>query len=326
MEFPPILSTLILFPIISALVLALFRLKNPKWYLYLGTLAAAADFILSLRLFAVHNTTLNTQFQLIEILRFFPNHDIKYFLGIDSLALLLIILTTFLIPICLLLSINSIKTRTKEFVIYFLLMEGLIIGAFCSLDLLLFYIFFEAMLIPMFLIIGIWGSSERIFAAYKFFLYTIFGSVLFLTAIIYIYLNTGTTDIVLLKQLVPHFATKPKIWLWLAMFIAFAIKVPSFPFHTWLPDAHVQAPTAGSVILAGVLIKLGAFAMIRFLLPFFPDTSLYFTNLVFALSIISIIYASLVALMQEDMKKMTLDLDEKESYIAELKQFYLIYR
>src|SRR5690606_18487185 len=180
------------------------------------------------------------------------------------------VLTTFLIPICLLCSISSIQKRVKEYVILFLLLEAVVIGSFAALDLVLFYIFFESILIPMFLIIGIWGGKNRNYAAFKFFLYTLFGSVLFLTAIIFICLKSGTTDITILQEKLSVFTSfEIQKWLWIAFFISFAIKIPMFPVHTWLPDAHVQAPTAGSVILAGVLIKLGAYGFLRFSLPFF---------------------------------------------------------
>jgi NADH-quinone oxidoreductase subunit M len=214
-------------------------------------------------------------------------------------------LTTLLVPICIAISINSIKSRVKEFIIAFLVMEGLVIGSFCSLDLLFFYIFFEAMLIPMFLLIGIWGGENRVYAAYKFFIYTLFGSVFFLFAIILIFLYTGTTDVVLLsKSLKSYFPPNFQIWFFVAFFISFAIKIPMFPFHTWLPDAHVQAPTSGSVILAGILIKLGAYGFLRFAIPFFPLGAQYFANYILILSAFAIIYGSFVALMQEDMKKM----------------------
>ncbi len=298
-----ILSILIFLPIISAVLMAFVKTKNAKNYYHLGILVAVVNFVISAKLFFVFDKSL-INFQYKEVYGLINNMSFKYYLGIDGISIALILLTTFLTPICLLISYNTIKDRVKEFVICFLLIEGFVIGSFCALDLLLFYVFFEAMLIPMFLVIGIWGGKERIYSSYKFFLYTLFGSVLFLIAIIYIYVNIGTTDIFILKSILPHAPTEVQKYLWLAFFISFAIKVPMFPVHTWLPDAHVQAPTAGSVILAGILIKLGAYAMIRFMLPFFPDASHYFANLVFALSVIAIIYASLVALMQTDMKKM----------------------
>ncbi len=303
MQTFPILSTLTFFPIICAVLLAFTRIANVKKIYYFGLVISAITFVLSLTLLFSFNKN-NPHFQFVEIARILQNQSFKYYLGIDGISILMIILTTFLTPICLAISIDSVKTRVKEFVICFLLLEGFVIGSFCAIDLLLFYIFFEAMLIPMFLIIGIWGGKERIYASYKFFLYTLFGSVLFLVAIIYIYVNVGSTDIYVLKNVLPSLPMSTQKWLWVAFFVSFAIKVPMFPVHTWLPDAHVQAPTAGSVILAGILIKLGAYAMIRFSLPFFPLANIYFANLVFTLSIIAIIYASLVALMQEDMKKM----------------------
>lgn len=299
----PILSALTFLPIIAAIALIFIRSNNSKILYYYGLAVSFITFILSLTLLYSFDKS-SGHFQFIEIARLLQNQSFKYYMGIDGISVSLIILTTFLTPICLAISINSISQRIKEYIAYFLLLEGLVIGSFCAIDLLLFYIFFEAMLIPMYLIIGIWGGKDRIYASYKFFLYTFFGSVLFLIAIIYIYTNVGSTDIYILKNILPTLDIEKQRWLWLAFFIAFAIKVPMFPVHTWLPDAHVQAPTAGSVILAGVLIKLGAYAMIRFLLPFFPEASQYFANFVFALSVIAIIYASLVALMQEDMKKM----------------------
>ncbi len=298
-----ILSILTFLPIISAIVIAFVKTRDPKNYYIAGIAIAAINFIISIKLFLAFDKT-QIGFQYKEVYGLINNMSFKYYLGIDGISIAMIVLTTFLTPICLLISYNTIKDRVKEFVICFLLIEGFVIGSFCALDLLLFYIFFEAMLIPMFLVIGIWGGKDRIYSAYKFFLYTLFGSVLFLIAIIYIYVNIGTTDIFILKTILPHTPMEVQKYLWLAFFISFAIKVPMFPVHTWLPDAHVQAPTSGSVILAGILIKLGAYAMIRFMLPFFPGASHLFANLVFALSIAAIIYASLVALMQTDMKKM----------------------
>ncbi len=299
----PILSLITFLPIVAAILLLPISSKNPKNFYNFGLLISFVTFVLSIKLLFSFDKS-STDFQFVEILRILEGQGFKYHMGIDGISVLLIVLTTFLIPICLAISINSVTNRVKEYVIYFLLLEGFTIGSFCAIDLLLFYVLFEAMLIPMFLIIGIWGGQQRIYASYKFFLYTLFGSVLFLVAIIYIYATTGSTDINVLKQVLPSLILAHQKWLWLAFFISFAIKVPMFPFHTWLPDAHVQAPTAGSVILAGILIKLGAYAMLRFLLPFFPAACEHFANLVFTLSIIAIIYASLVALMQEDMKKM----------------------
>lgn len=300
----PILSTLIFVPVIAALILSFCNFKNHKHIYLFGIGVSVIEIILTLVIFGKFNA-LNGAFQFKEMANLVYGYDIKYYLGLDGMSFLLIALTVFLTPICLLISMNSIKSRVKEYVICFLLIESFVIGSFCALDLLLFYIFFEAMLIPMFVVIGVWGGKERIYASYKFFLYTLFGSVFFLVSIIIIYLYSGTTDITLLGKILPtKLPFEIEKWLWLGFFISFAIKVPMFPVHTWLPDAHVQAPTAGSVILAGILIKLGAYGFIRFSLPFFPHASQYFAYSVCVLSVIAIIYGSLVALMQKDMKKM----------------------
>ena len=300
----PILSTITFLPIVASIIIFLIKFKNPRNYYIYGLIVSITNLILCCKLLLNFDKTA-AGFQFTESFRLLSQYNIKYAMGVDGISLLMIILTAFLIPICLAISFKSIETRIREYVVAFLLIDGLVIGSFCALDLLLFYVFFEAMLIPMFLVIGIWGGVNRIYASYKFFLYTLFGSVLFLIAIIVIYLYTNTTDIILLSKGLPtYFPLEFQKWLWLAFFVSFAIKVPMFPFHTWLPDAHVQAPTAGSVILAGILIKLGAYGFLRFSLPFFPDASHYFAPAVFTLSVIAIIYASLVALMQEDMKKM----------------------
>ncbi len=300
----PILSTLIFLPILAAIFLAFFKFKNDKNYSFYGLFISLINLVLSLVLLGLFDKKIG-DFQLKEIFQIISDSDIKYFVGIDGISLLMIILTAFLTPICLLVSFGSVEKRIKEYVISFLLIEGFVIGSFAALDLVFFYMFFEAMLIPMFLMIGIWGGENRIYASYKFFLYTLFGSVFFLISIICIYLYTGTTDVILLtKGLSSYFPLEFQKWLWLAFFISFAIKVPMFPVHTWLPDAHVQAPTAGSVILAGILIKLGAYGFIRFSLPFFPQASVFFAPAVLWLSVIAIIYGSLVSLMQKDMKKM----------------------
>ena len=227
---------------------------------------------------------------------------ISYHLGVDGISMLFILLTTLLTPICVLASWKSVKTRVKEYMIAFLVMETMMIGVFSALDLVLFYMFFEGGLIPMFLIIGIWGAADRVYATFKFFLYTLLGSVLFLLAILWLYFTFGTTDIpALMGRGIDPWWQK---LLWLAFFAAFAVKIPMWPVHTWLPDAHVQAPTAGSVILAAVLLKIGAYGFLRLSIPILPDASVVFTPFIFTLSVIAIIYTSLVALMQEDMKKL----------------------
>lgn len=300
----PILSIVTFLPIVAAFLLLFFKFKNPRNYFIYGLVASFINLFLTSALVSAFDKA-EKNFQFSEIINIFTIHNIKYIMGVDGISLMMIILTAILTPVCLAISIKSIDKRVKEYVIAFLLIEGLVIGSFCALDLLLFYIFFEAMLIPMFLLIGVWGGVNRIYASYKFFLYTLSGSVIFLIAIIYIYLFTNTTDVLVLTKGLPnYFPLEFQKWFWLAFFISFAIKIPMFPFHTWLPDAHVQAPTAGSVILAGILIKLGAYGFLRFSLPFFPAASHYFAPFVFTLSVIAIIYASLVALMQEDMKKM----------------------
>ena len=240
-------------------------------------------------------------FQLVEQARWFPG-GIGYKVGVDGISMPFVLLTTFLTPLCILASWNSIQTRVREYMIAFLVLEALMIGVFVALDLLLFYVVFEGGLIPMFLIIGVWGGKNRVYAAFKFFLYTLAGSLLMLLAIMAMYWQAGTTDIVTLLH--TNFDPAMQKWLWLAFFASFAVKMPMWPVHTWLPDAHVEAPTAGSVILAGILLKMGGYGFLRFSLPMFPDASLYFAPLVYAMSIIAIIYTSLVALVQEDIKKL----------------------
>jgi len=228
--------------------------------------------------------------------------SINYRMGVDGISMLFVILTTFLMPFCILASWNSIQNRVKEYMIAFLVLETLMIGVFCALDLVMFYVFFEAGLIPMFLIIGVWGGKRRVYASYKFFLYTLLGSVLMLIALMAMYWEAGTTDI---PTLMAHsFPSGMQTWLWLAFFAPFAVKMPMWPVHTWLPDAHVEAPTAGSVVLAAILLKMGGYGFLRFSLPMFPLASEMFAPLVFTLSVVAIVYTSLVALAQEDIKKL----------------------
>jgi NADH-quinone oxidoreductase subunit M len=242
-------------------------------------------------------------FQMVEKYDWIPSLGISYHMGVDGISMMFVLLSTLLTPLCVLSSWEAITSRVKEYMIAFLILETLMVGMFCALDFVVFYVFFEGVLIPMFLIIGVWGGQRRVYAAFKFFLYTLCGSVLMLLAILAIYIQTGTTDI---PTLIAEINLSPElqIWLWLAFFASFAVKVPMWPVHTWLPDAHVEAPTAGSVILAGVLLKMGAYGFLRFSLPMLPDASAFFAPLVFALSIVAIIYTSLVALAQEDMKKL----------------------
>ena len=297
----PILSTLIFLPLISSIFILLSReQKKNNSAIYISLFSSLATFILSLFVwYSMDNAS--AEFQFLEE-QSWINDFIKFKLGVDGISILFIVLTTFITPICIISCINSVKDRVKEFLIAILILETFMIGVFCSLDLVVFYLFFEAGLIPMFLIIGVWGGSRRVYSAFKFFLFTLLGSVLMLVAIIAIYWITGTTDVTQIYEI-----KTPKDYqnlLWLAFFSSFAVKMPMWPVHTWLPDAHVEAPTAGSVILAAILLKMAGYGFLRFSLPMFPIASEYFTPLIFTLSIIAIIYTSLVALMQEDMKKL----------------------
>ena len=281
----PILSTVIFLPLLGAAFLFLIRgeaevvARNAR---YVALWSSLVTFGLSLLLWVYFDTT-TWEFQFVEKLAWVPEHDIGYHLGIDGISIFFVILTTFLTPICVLSSWDAIKTRVREYMIAFLVLETLVVGAFCALDFVMFYIFFEGMLIPMFLIIGVWGGPRRVYAAFKFFLYTMLGAVLFLLAILTIYFVTGTTDIP--TAIAHEFTRGMQIWLWLALFASFAVKVPMWPFHTWLPDAHVEAPTAGSVILAGILLKLGGYGFLRFSLPMLPDATAFFTPFIFSLSV-----------------------------------------
>ena len=298
-----ILSCIVFLPLVGAgFILALrgndeATLENAR-RAALGTTVIV--FLLSLYAYARFDPS-SSAFQFVEEKGWF-GHGLVYKMGVDGISFPFVLLTTFLMPICILASWQSIQNRVKEYMITFLVLETLMTGVFCALDLLLFYLFFEGGLIPMFLIIGIWGGKRRVYASFKFFLYTLTGSLLMLLAIMAMYGVAGTTDIAVLLQ--THFPSSMQKWLWLAFFASLAVKTPMWPVHTWLPDAHVEAPTAGSVILAGILLKMGGYGFIRFSLPMFPEASAYFAPLVFALSIMAIIYTSLVALVQEDMKKL----------------------
>ena len=299
----PILSSLILLPLIGALFL-LFSTdkdyKNTNTIKYVALFTSFVNFLISIYLWYLFDSS-TSSFQFVEDKEWLKGF-INYKVGIDGISILFIILTTFIISLCIISVNNSIKYRLRDFLVAILVMESLMIGVFCSLDLVIFYLFFEAGLIPMFLMIGIWGGARRVYSAFKFFLYTLLGSVLMLVAIISIYWMSGTTDIVQLYEL--GIDTKYQNLLWLAFFSSFAVKTPMWPVHTWLPDAHVEAPTAGSVILAAILLKMAGYGFIRFSLGLFPVASELFTPLVYTLSLIAIVYTSLVALMQEDMKKL----------------------
>ena len=299
----PILSIIIFLPLVGVALLSLINSTTANGERNLKQTAlwvVCLNFIVSIAMLINFDQS-DPNFQFTESY-FWLNSGISYHLGVDGISILLIILTTFLMPFCILASFESIKVSLKEYLIAFLILETLMIGVFCSLDLVLFYLFFEGGLIPMFLIIGIWGGERRVYATFKFFLFTLAGSVFMLLAIIAIYMETGTTNITYLLQF--DLAPSLQYIFWLAFFASFAVKIPMWPVHTWLPDAHVEAPTAGSVILAGVLLKMAGYGFIRFSLGIFPIASNYFAPFIFTLSIIAIIYASLVALVQTDMKKL----------------------
>lgn len=300
----PIVSATMFSPLIGVLLLFVFVPKGDDSSInksrFIALLTSLITFGLSLVIWWKFDNSV-ADFQFAEHFIWFYN--VGYHVGIDGISLYFVILTAFLMPLAFLASWN-IKKNFREYAMLFLVLETLLLGVFCALDIVLFYVFFEGMLIPMFFIIGMWGGERRVYAAFKFFLFTLAGSVLFLIAFLYIYSVTGTTDIPQLVDLIKVISLEIQRWLWLAFFVSFAVKIPMWPVHTWLPDAHVEAPTAGSVMLAGVMIKVGAFAFIRLSLPLFPEASRYFADMVFVLSLIAIIYASLVALAQHDIKKL----------------------
>ena len=291
-----VLTTMIAVPLLAGLLCLYVSASTARWVALSATLI---DLVLGIGLWAQFDPG-GAQWQFQESIPLFGRF--AWALGIDGIALMLIMLSVFLMPICIAASWDAITKRVPEYMAAFLLMEALMIGVFVAQDLFLFYIFFEAGLIPMYLIIGVWGGANRIYASYKFFLYTLLGSVLMLIAMLWMTQQAGTTDIPTLMQF--DFSPQAQTWLWIAFFASFAVKMPMWPVHTWLPDAHVQAPTAGSVILAGVLLKMGGYGFIRFLLPMFPEGTAHWFWLVMGLSMIAVVYASLVALVQSDMKKL----------------------
>nr|WP_205520791.1 NADH-quinone oxidoreductase subunit M [Propylenella binzhouense] len=300
----PILSTVTFLPLVGAAIILFFihgdeevHRRNIR-HVALGV--TVVTFIVSIMIWTGFDPA-NPGFQFVEEAGWLGGF-MSYRMGVDGISMLFVILTTFLMPLCILASWESVEHRVKEYMIAFLVLETLMIGVFCSLDLVLFYVFFEGGLIPMFLIIGVWGGPRRVYSAFKFFLYTLLGSVLMLLAIMAMYWEAGTTSI---PELLQHqFPASMQTWLWLAFFASFAVKMPMWPVHTWLPDAHVEAPTAGSVVLAAILLKMGGYGFLRFSIPMFPLASADLAPLVFTLSVVAIVYASLVALMQEDMKKL----------------------
>ncbi|HEX8125523.1 MAG TPA: NADH-quinone oxidoreductase subunit M [Allosphingosinicella sp.] len=293
----PILTEMLVIPLAAAVICLCVSANSARWVALLATLANLA---LGIFLWSQYSL-IGEQWQFQELARGLFGR-FSWALGVDGIAIMLILLTVFLMPICILASWRSIERRVPEYMAAFMLVETMTLGVFMAQDIFLFYIFFEAGLIPMFLIIGIWGGAQRIYASYKFFLYTLLGSVLMLVAMLWMVNYAGTTAIP--KLMVTNFPPEAQTWLWLAFFASFAVKMPMWPVHTWLPDAHVQAPTAGSVILAGVLLKLGGYGFLRFSLPMFPEASAQLVWLIFALSLVAIVYTSLVALVQRDMKKL----------------------
>jgi proton-translocating NADH-quinone oxidoreductase chain M len=296
-----LLSNLILIPLIGSLLVLFIPSQYKETIKVIVLSFSLAEFLLSLTMWMSFDNS-SSRFQFVESFDWIESSNIIFYLGVDGISLFFILLTTLLIPICLLASWDAIKFNEKEYFIAFLAMEALVVAVFCVLDIILFYVFFESVLIPMFIIIGVWGSRERrIRAAYMFFLYTLLGSVLMLLAILYIYYQAGTTDYQIL--LTTTFDPEVQKLLWLAFFASFAVKVPMLPVHIWLPEAHVEAPTAGSVILAGILLKLGSYGFLRFSLPLFPYASVYFTPLIYAFACVAVIYTSLTAIRQTDLKR-----------------------
>lgn len=300
----PLLSVITFLPLAGVLIILAIRgereiVENNAKQMALWT--SLFTFAFGVYMFMRFDGT-SAEFQFVEHSSWLKPFGINYHMGVDGISMYFVLLSVFLTPVCILSAWNAIKTRVKEFMCAFLVLESFMVGTFCALDSVLFYVFFEGVLIPMFLIIGVWGGPRRVYASYKFFLYTLLGSVLMLVGLLALYAQTGTTDIP--ELMANPVAGSMQYWLWLAFFASFAVKMPMWPVHTWLPDAHVEAPTAGSVILAGVLLKMGGYGFLRFSLPMLPEASAYFADMVFWLSVVAIIYTSLVALVQEDMKKL----------------------
>jgi len=301
----PLLSLITYAPLVGVLGILALRMggkddaKSAETARWVALITTLATFALSILMVAQFNPN-DAGFQFVEEAPWFMG--LHYRMGVDGISVLFVLLTAFLMPICIAASWRSIENRVHEYLIAFLLLETLVVGVFCALDIVLFYVFFEFGLVPMFLIIGIWGGARRVYAAFKFFLYTLLGSILMLAAILWMIGNSGTSSIP--ELMTYHFTPEAQIWLWLAFFASFAVKMPMWPVHTWLPDAHVEAPTAGSVILAGILLKMGGYGFLRFSLPMFPNASEYFTPLVFAMSAIAVVYTSLIAFRQTDVKKL----------------------
>lgn len=296
-----ILSLVIFFPLLAAVLVAFVPRQSRGVLFFTAFISSVVEFVLSLHLWQHFKN--NGSFEFVEMVSWIPAWKINYLIGIDGVALLLIVLATFLMPLAILASKNSVQNKLKEYLVSLLVLQVGMVGVFASLDLFLFYVFWEVMLIPMYFLIGIWGGERRIYASIKFFIYTMAGSVLMLIAILYVYYNAGQT-FNLMELYENSFTPQVQLWLFAAFGLAFAIKVPIFPLHTWLPDAHVEAPTAGSVILAGVLLKMGTYGFFRFAMPLFPDGFAFFQPYLMTLCVIGIVYGALVAMVQPDIKKL----------------------